>query len=158
VTVADWIQLGAIAVTGFAIAMSLREVRERLWLQTFSEYPRRYLDILDRLPEEARTPDESLNPDELPTAERRRLLIGLRRYFNLCSEEFYLRKRKRIDAETWRIWESGIRATMRLPTFRRAWEIIGPEYAYFADFGAFMQGVVDGGGPGGQHLSMVPAR
>lgn len=141
-TVSDWIQLGVLAATGLAIVMSLRAVRDRLWLQTFSDYTRRYDDILDRLPEEARLQEQSLNLDELPTAQRGKLLVGFRRYFNLCSEEFYLRKRKRIDGETWGIWESGIRATMRLPTFGRAWEIIGPEYAYFGDFQAFMQGVV----------------
>ena len=128
-----------------------------MWLQTFSDYTRRYDDILDRLPEEARVPEETLNLDDLGTAERRRLLVGLRRYFNLCSEEFYLRKRRRIDSETWKIWESGIRATMRLPTFRRAWEIIGPEYGYFEDFQAFMQGVVDLGGPDQKSLPIARA-
>lgn len=156
-TAADWIQLGIFAVTGFALAMSLRSVRDQLWLQTFSEYTRRYLDILDSLPEEARVPDESLDPNELRPAERRKLLISLRRYFNLCSEEFYLRKRKRIDAETWRIWESGIQATMRLPTFRNGWTILGPEYAYFAGFHAFMEDVISAAGPTPQSLPIVPA-
>ncbi len=156
-TTADWIQAGVLALTGLAIAMSLRSVRDQLWLQTFSDYTRRYLEILDRLPEEARVPDESVDLDDLPAPERRRLLVSLRRYFNLCSEEFYLRKRRRIDSETWKIWESGIRATMRLPTFRSAWGIIGPEYAYFADFSAFMKGVVDSAGLDKQSLPIVPA-
>ena len=124
--------------------MSLRSVRDRLWLQTFSDYTSRYLDIVDRLPDEARDSDTALNPETLPAGERRRLMIGLRRYFNLCSEEFYLRKRRRIDDETWRIWAGGIQATMRLPTFSTAWTIIGPEYDYFADFQAFMRRVIEG--------------
>jgi hypothetical protein len=157
-TVADWIQLGVIAVAGLGIAMSLRSVRDRLWLQTFSDYTKRYDDILDRLPEEARLLEESLNPDDLTAVERRRLLIGFRRYFNLCSEEFYLRKRRRIDVETWGIWEKGIRQTMRFPTFRRAWETIGVEYAYFADFRAFMQGVVDSDGTDQKRLPVISTR
>jgi hypothetical protein len=156
-TAADWIQVGILAVTGFAVTMSLRSVRDQLWLQTFSEYTRRYLAILDSLPEEARTPDESLDPNGLAAPERRMLLVSLRRYFNLCSEEFYLRERKRIDAETWRIWESGMRATMRLPTFRRGWDIIGPEYAYFAGFQAFMEDVVKPAGPAADSMPIVPA-
>jgi hypothetical protein len=156
VNVADWIQLGILAVTGFAVALSIRSVRDELWLQTFSDYTRRYLDILDSLPEEARVPEGSVDPEALLPDERRRLLISLRRYFNLCSQEFYLRNRKRIDTETWRIWESGIRATMRLPTFRTGWGILGKEYAYFVGFHSFMEDVLRGA-ESEPSLPIVPA-
>lgn len=103
-----------------------------------SEYTRRYADIVNTLPSASRDPDSGFSFEAVDAATQERLLQALRAYLNLCSEEFYLRSRGRIDADTWEIWQQGIRETTRLPWIRTTWQTMRREYSYFEPFCAFV--------------------
>ena len=124
-TVSDIAQLGVLAVTAVAVRVSLRGLRDQLWLQTFSEYTRRYVESIDLLPAGARRPYGEWDFSDLSDPIRQALVIAVRHYLNLCSEEFYLHSRRRIDADTWDVWIAGMRSTMRLPAFRDGWRLVG---------------------------------
>lgn len=113
-------EIAAVIVAAFAILVTLRGIREQLWLNTFAEYTGRYSDIVEKLPYDARDPKGTFDLDRLPVSEREHILAAVRRYLNLCSEELYLHQKQRIDDETWFIWLTGIKDTMRMPCFSRA--------------------------------------
>lgn len=135
------IALGTVALVLATIIVgiwSLKSVSRQLWLQTFSEYTRRYSEIMNELPSEARRPGGEFSLAELSPGDRGRTLNTMRRYLNLCSEELYLYKRGRVDGETWDVWKAGIRDTIRLPWFQTAWDFLRIEYEYYQDFVSFM--------------------
>ncbi len=45
----------------------------------------------------------------------------MRAYFDLSFEEWHLNQRKLIDAETWKVWESGIKTALSKTAFSKAW-------------------------------------
>ena len=139
-----WATVALVLATALLVWVTLKGIREQLWLMTFSEYTRRYAEIMDVLPFEARRPGGHFDPAALSAAEREKMLGAMRRYLNLCSEEQYLRNRNRIDPETWEIWRTGIRDTVRLPLFKFAWEVLRPEYDYYSDFCTFMDSLAQG--------------
>jgi hypothetical protein len=51
----------------------------------------------------------------------------VRGYLNLCSEEYWLYQRRKIDNGTWEIWKLGMIDTVKLPWFRSAWEDLRDE-------------------------------
>jgi hypothetical protein len=125
------IALGALWVT-------LRGVRDQLWLHTFAEYTRRYGEIVRELPSEARRPGGKFVFEDLPPDEQGQVLNTARAYLNLCSEEFFLHARGRIDEETWAIWREGMERVLGAPWIRSTWTILKPEYLY-SDFCAFVE-------------------
>ena len=135
--------VAAVLVAVVAIFVALRGVRDELWMITFAEYTNRYAMIMDGLPFEARRPGGNFDLDQLQPSERERVLGAMRRYLNLCSEEFYLHGRGKIDKKTWSIWKTGIRDTIRLPCFHGSWSLLRVEYDYFPDFCAFMDGLIE---------------
>jgi hypothetical protein len=141
-TVSDIAQLGVLALTAAAVFVTLRGLRDQLWLQTFTDYTRRYLDVIEGLPDAARLPPSEWSPDLVSAEDRRTIDRSIRRYLNLCSEEFYLHDRGRIDRRTWDVWRDGMRATMALPAFQDGWVRLGPDYGYYGEFHRFMADLV----------------
>lgn len=134
----DLIQLVALVLSAIALVVALTGIRNQLWLQMFTHFTDKFLAIIDSMPEEARLPKSSWSLASLAVDERKSLTVSLRHYFNLCSEEFYLHKHRRIDRETWRIWTRGMAIYMSLPAFKEGWETLRTEYDYFPDFQSFM--------------------
>jgi hypothetical protein len=124
------------------VVVALRGVRDQLWLQTFSEYTRRYGEIVRELPSEARRPGGHFVFDELDTEEQGRVLNIARAYLNLCSEEYFLHSRGRIDDETWAIWQGGIVEVFRAPWIQSTWTMLKPEYDFF-EFCSFLDDCID---------------
>ena len=131
--------LSGTAVTAAALLVTIHGMRSQLWLHTFSEYTRRYAEVVRDLPSESRRPGSSFDLHALPDDERDRVLNAARAYLNLTSEEFFLHSRGRIDDETWSIWRTGIEQTVRLPWLREAWVDLEPEYAYVPEFSRFLK-------------------
>lgn len=63
----------------------------------------------------------------------------MRAYFDLCSEEFYLHKRKLIDENVWELWGGGMRAAFSKAAFRQAWARIKKDTLYDEKFKAFVE-------------------
>lgn len=124
------------------VVVALRSVRNQLWLQTFSEYTRRYSEIVRELPSEARRPGGRFVFDELDGEEQGRVLNIARAYLNLCSEEYFLHDRGRIDDETWAIWRAAIVEVLRAPWIQATWTVLKPEYC-FLEFSSFLDKCID---------------
>jgi hypothetical protein len=132
-----------VLVAAVALFVALKGVRDQMWLQTFAEYTRRYNEIVRELPAQARRPSSDFSLVTLDQQERDRVLNAARSYLNLCSEEFYLHTRGRIDNETWSIWRQGMIETLRLPWIQQTWSDLQDEYRYFDDFCTFIRDCIN---------------
>ncbi len=77
---------------------------------------------------------------------------SIRKFFNLCSEEFYLaegekksripglksRKNRKIDENVWELWKDGMSYHMKNKTFSAGWELVKEE-GYGEKFNNFMR-------------------
>lgn len=66
----------------------------------------------------------------------------MRAYFDLCSEEYFLWKKKNIDSQTWAEWKSGIEYALSKKAFRDGWKIISLDTIYYEDFSKFVNVVL----------------
>ena len=87
----------------------------------FSEYTRRYQDILLRMPDSMflHKGNLTLTPD---------VCKYLTIYFDLCSEEFHLHKNGDIPDDIWENWVEGMRITMKPPIYRTGWKLLSSTY------------------------------
>jgi hypothetical protein len=131
-------QVVAVLLAGFAIIVTLRGIRDQLWVVVFTEYTRRHAEIVKELPSESRRPGAKFELSQLAGPDRDRVYNTMRAYLNLCWEEYYLVEKGKIDKETWEIWKLGIRDTMQLPWFRSTWDEMRAEYSPFDEFCLFM--------------------
>lgn len=90
--VADWAQIIAIFISTAAIYFGLHGVWRQLWLNVFVAFTQRYSDIFRDAPDSLRDPNFSF--EALEKEEKAEVLSIVRRYLNLCSEEFYLKQKK----------------------------------------------------------------
>jgi hypothetical protein len=137
----------AVIVAAIAILVALHGIKQQLWLTIFSEYTSRYSEIMEDLPFEVRDPNAYFDLGSVPVIERDRILAAARKYINLCSEELYLHTKGKIDDETWSIWHTGIRDTMRTPCFTKAWELLRPEYEFYPALMEMMDRLVEDAAP-----------
>ena len=133
------IQLILIGLTIIGLFISFYFNRKHLKLFTtqlklnfFSEYTKRYQEIILNFPEEINNPDFDLT--SLDKETKNRILKYMRAYFDLCSEEYNLHKRKIIDDDIWKNWEEGIKYTFSKKPFKQGWEIIKLDTLYYKDF------------------------
>lgn len=107
--------------------------------QLFLEYTRRYEQIFEGFPDPARSMrlDQSGEPPE----ESSDLTEAVLRYLNLCSEEYYLRKRGYLDKDIWLIWEGELKRTLKSPLLRREWPKLRSEFSAYSEFSEFVRGV-----------------
>ena len=105
--------------------------------QVFFQYAKRYDDIMNSFPKSARLARiKSREALPKPNAE---LTICTLRYFNLCSEEFYLYDTKYLSKKVWGIWAEEMVRTLRTPLFRREWTKLAKEFDAYPKFQAFVQ-------------------
>jgi hypothetical protein len=141
-TATQWIVIASIAavvVSAIAIVAGLKGVRDQMRVTVFLEYTERYAKIMQNMPYAARDPGSGYRLAEQSEEERHRVLAVFREYLNLCSEEKWLRDRKRIDRPTWKIWEQGMLDVARFPPFSEAWSLLEPEYSAYGDFQLFIK-------------------
>jgi hypothetical protein len=141
-TVAIAVSIAGVIATLLAIVFGFRGIRNQLWLSMFSEYAKRYAEIMDALPFEARHPGSGFDARALPDYQQKRFLSAIRNYLNLCSEEFWLKEKGLIDGRTWEVWTKGMAQVAGLPSFDFAWEKLKSEWDYFDDFRTFMDRIV----------------
>ncbi len=111
-----------------SIQASIALTQDQIRAQMFSEYTRRYNEIILNMP------SESSDGTNEPSADAMKYL---RLYFDLCSEEYHLWKRGMIEAEVWEMWEEGMQNAMKSPLYSKAWEKLRGEYN--GDFRGFFQ-------------------
>lgn len=66
----------------------------------------------------------------------------MRAYFDLCSEEYFLWKKKNIDKDTWEEWASGIKYALSKKAFQNGWKLISLDTIYYKDFSKFVNEIL----------------
>lgn len=133
----NWLTLFALLVALFAIFMQSRATEKQLKLQSFSDYTKRYQEIILNFPESINEGTFSL--DGLASKDLRdKTLRYMRAYFDLCYEEYILHKRRAIDATIWDDWKSGMTFAFSKPAFSQAWAIISRDTDFGSEFNDFV--------------------
>lgn len=138
-TTAECIQVWTLAITGAGVIIALAALiwqscltRQQMKLNFFADYTKRYQEIILNFPENINELDFDYNKLEPDVKEK--TLRYMRAYFDLCSEEYYLSKEKRIEDSVWKEWKSGIEFTFSKTAFKDAWKIINLDSQFYSDF------------------------
>jgi hypothetical protein len=133
------IQMGTLisAIAGIlTLFIGIRIYKRQTNTQIFLEYTKRYNEIMESFPPEARPARLSLE-DKMPD-QSEGLSISILRYLNLCSEEYYLCERGYLSKELWGIWEDELKRTLNSPLFVREWEGLRNEFLSYPEFLEFV--------------------
>ncbi len=72
--------------------------------------------------------------DAMPKDLKERTLRYMRAYFDLCSEEYWLRQKGYIRTDFWKLWSSGMKVAFSKEAFKQAWQIISKDTVFDLDF------------------------
>ena len=139
--------INVISVLGMIVALEgivfqLRSFEKQIKLQNFTEYTKRYHEIILNLPEEILSGESGIS--DLDNASLVKACSHIRAYYNLTSEEFYLKNKKMVDDDAWEQWETGMKATLTKKAFKEYWENIKNEEYFSTEFEKFISGIIKG--------------
>ena len=104
----------------FQMRKTARQAMQQNRIAIFSEYTRRYHDIIHQWPEDIFNGTAELNE---------RTTKYLRLYFDLCSEEFYLSQQKDLlPVDVWQYWQDGMKIMMQNELYQKCWQKLKHEY------------------------------
>ena len=140
----DGVQLSIAIGTGLAsivvlitLFFTIRNFSKQLKLNFFSEYTKRYQEIILNLP--SNIYEDNFDFEKLSQKKKEKTIKFMRSYFDLCSEEFFLWKNKNIDKDVWKEWESGIEYSLSKRAFKEGWNnYINISTIYYKDFTEFI--------------------
>lgn len=121
-----------IIITLIGVIISIYQFREQQKLNLFSEYTKRYQEIMMKMPEICF--QEEFDYTKLDDKNKDQTIKAMRLYFDLCSEEYFLYLKNKIDQEVWLEWKSGMTYMLNKPAFQIVWEIINFQSGYYEDF------------------------
>lgn len=133
----DIIAISAILVTILVNAFQIKQNTKQLKLQFFSEYTSRYQNILLNLPVNIFSEEfqiKKLNPED-----QQSMYKYLRMYFDLCSEEFYLSREKKVAQKVWKEWEQGILYNFKIKHINEALIHCGIRPEFYTDFVSYLK-------------------
>ena len=130
----EMISLAVQAIGYCGIVVSILLVYRQMHVNIFCEYTKRFLDIEQELSPFIRDLIENKSYDDFNADEKRQIRNVMRKYLNMCSEEFHLQRSGFIKKSTWKVWELGIKETINIPAMRSALIEIKKEYMYFEEF------------------------
>lgn len=110
--------LATIVGVGFA-AYQLKLIQKQANSTFEDTLYKQYRSVIAKLPVEAML-NESLSAESLNEK-----LPAFYEYFDLCNEQAFLHKQKKISKKTWKNWQEGIQQNLKRPAFAAAWRIIG---------------------------------
>jgi hypothetical protein len=116
------------------------KLANQLRLQTFSEYTKRYQEIILHFPEDIN--ERQFDFGKLNNETRERTMRYMRAYFDLCLEEFWLHEKGFIDEEWWKVWEGGMSTAFNKIAFRNAWEVVIQDTKFGETFINFVNGLL----------------
>lgn len=126
-----------VLITALALLFTIHSFKKQLQLNFFGEYTRRYQEIILNLPETINQPD--FNFDALDSSSRDKALRYMRAYFDLCSEEYFLRRSGHIGSKTWKEWKAGMEFAFSKTAFQDAWDILRKDTIYYGEFSEFVE-------------------
>lgn len=128
------------AIVGIlTLIIGIRIYRRQTNTQIFLEYTKRYSEIMESFPSDARSARLSLT-GEMP-GRSDELSIAILRYLNLCSEEYYLWKRHYLANDLWGIWEHELKRTLKSPLIVREWRNLRSEFLSYPEFLKFVENI-----------------
>lgn len=133
----EWISLGTALVTVCGVWVVWHQtgkISKQLTLQNFSDYTKRYQEIILHFPEDVNEPAFILVGRE----DYKNTMRYMRAYFDICYEEWYLHSRGLMDDQTWSVWRAGIKTAFSKPAFRQAWGIVSKDSEFGAEFEHFI--------------------
>ena len=137
----EWLNLGLLVATLSGVAVALHTttrqiaiLKKQLIIQNFAEYTRRYQDLLLMFPEDINVPTFALDG----RSDRDKVMRVMRAYFDMCSEEYYLRSHDLIDFRVWQIWQEGMTFAIGKRAFSDAWSKIQKDSQYDSEFRGFV--------------------
>ena len=120
----DWkeiIQLLASVATALGVGVAAYQIwvaKKQSKTSFEDDYTRQYREIIQRIPVKA------LLNEDLPDNDFQSALNEIYNYIDLTNEEIFLRRQNRIGTKTWENWRDGIESNLKLPAFKKAWELI----------------------------------
>jgi hypothetical protein len=126
----------SVVVAGYALWRQLVILRRQMAIQHFSEYARRYTELVERLPERVHDP----SCDLAGVGADDTVMPVMRSFFAVCFEEWYLHERGYFDSGMWDMWRLGMRNALTKTSFREAWERIAADTQYDSGFKVFVAG------------------
>lgn len=143
----DWISIARLATSSLALALALGGF---LWgvlvyhrnmnAQLFIAYTKRYDEVMEAFSAAC----DGDCPTDLfvsPPPRSQRLTAAVVRYLNVCSQEFYLHRRRYLANDIWSIWEAEIERNLAGDLLQREWPALREEYASFSEFRAYVDGL-----------------
>ena len=130
----------AIVITIYSLRKSIEQFKEQLQLTVFTDYTKRYQEIVLNLPESIN--EKNFDFDKLDKNNEKlikeKTLRYMRAYFDLCSEEYFLHSQEKIGDNTWREWKIGIEYAFSKTAFIKGWDIIRLDTGYYPEFVEFV--------------------
>lgn len=130
----------ATSVGVYVVWRQTGRLSDQLFMQGFSEYTRRYQEIVLLFPEDINE-QAYLIPDAL--VERGKIMRPMRAYFDLCYEEWLLHKEGLVRDGIWKIWRSGIVSAFSKPAFKQAWLILCKDTEFDKEFVDFVSSLIN---------------
>ena len=115
---------------------SKREEHEYQKIQNINEFTQRYSEIVYNFSEKIII--ENLAVESLCEYEKYKLIREMRRYFDLCFDEYMMKKREYISDDVWGVWRGGMTRAMERKPFQDAWVILKKDTAYGEEFDSFI--------------------
>lgn len=96
-----------IIITTNSLRTSIDQFKEQLQLSVFTDYTKKYQDIMLNFPETINQDDFDFNKLDKSndTTIKDKTLRYMRAYFDLCSEECFLYGQGKIGENTWNEWK-----------------------------------------------------
>ncbi|MEI7502576.1 MAG: hypothetical protein WCJ61_04775 [Paludibacter sp.] len=127
--IADLIQLLLLLIAISTLTIVIYNFKQQLKESFFTDYTKRYQEIMLHLPEKYYTNEATYN--ELKDEAK----AYLRAYFDLCSEEYFLKSTKKIDKDVWDNWKQGIVYAFKKKVVLEAWNHFNQEnYKDFSEW------------------------
>jgi len=122
--------------------MAMKSEQVHAFLACTSRFER----IMSEFPIEIRKGDVDAYEKHLESNRLRndpKLTATAIRYFNLCSEEFFLHREDVIPDGVWEKWSLSIRHMFRAKWLRDKWQEVQNEYSSYPEFRQFMEGLIE---------------
>ena len=113
---------------------NLKIANQKMEKELFNEFNGRY----DKLNDHLKSIDENTTVTDLKIekyqvdGKLKTLEVILIDYFNLCAEEYYWRKKKRISKKIWLSWEAGMKHYFKIKIVKELWDKEINDFGYEA--------------------------
>jgi hypothetical protein len=119
---------------------SLKIQNDQIKHNFFAEYTKRYQEIILHFPENIN--DNNFRYDELEKEIKDKTMRYMRVYFDLCSEEYFLKNKGVLDEDVWSDWQEGMISTFNKPAFKIAWKQVTQDSDFYKEFKNFIDSII----------------